>query len=290
MDRDQLRLSMVNQELAETYEHIDRQHAQIKWLVQTYLALLFGFFSLSGYLAQKDATSLSAAMGVGSTVAVFAFGWLSIAIVAHKFANLMMLHKHLSIFTGSRLSILNEGDRPSAYYFPKAPETVYVPGLLSYVPELFTLLNFAVIFGGIWFHMGRLVGVHTGAVVALAVSAVVGAFYPRSCVNFHKHIKAADRARSIPDKRRCERIFERSRERETHKKNALRTICKTASFITAALLVILSVAVMTSEQEEAKQNLLGGAFVAFLVYVGSRYGLEVAHGYRNLLGDASECE
>lgn len=204
-----------NKEIDEANEILARQHSQIKWYVQIYLLALFGFFSLAGFLFKKDATSQGCSSEdviiLACATIIFCLGWLLLSALAHKISIINLIYKQLAYMRRNRLEHVNIFTSKN-YIYPLDPKEIRLPGLVSYMPYLFFVLNYNVICGCVFFITYKYFSLANAVNISVCSAIFIGLFYPRVCVTFNKHMRASADADSFPNKQYLEQKWEEKRK------------------------------------------------------------------------------
>lgn len=209
----QRQIDFFNKELDESSMNLERQYTQVKWFVQLYMASLFGYFSLSGYLLKESPTLLSYSIGLSAGISVFMLGWLLLAILGHKTAMMILIHKHISTFRGHRLALMNNAKYATNYVFPIKQNKALIASMTGVTPYVFFVINYIILSGSVYVYVHRLSSdLYLASLSSVFISVFAGLFYPRSCVVYNKHIRSAKDAHSLEHKLKIEKCFEDARK------------------------------------------------------------------------------
>jgi len=220
VDQTEMRIALINKELEESFSYSESQHVQIKWFIQLHLLALFGFFSLAGFLHRNSVSGISSLICLSSAIAVFGIGWILLTVLAHKISMILLINKHISTFRNHRLQVLGDGFRCS-YVYPTDPSEALIARSVNVLPYIFFAANYMVLCGSSWFFIAQITDNYIGFAASISIGVLVGIFYPRTCVTFYKHLRAAKDALSFSEKHKIEDRFEDARKQKDSPQKAL---------------------------------------------------------------------
>lgn len=204
------KIDIINKEVDETIGNISHQHQEIKYYFQLYTVALIGLFSISGYFSNNGLSIHESIIGSAYTVTVFFLGWVFLSIVSHKVAMIILLYKHIAIFRRRRLNILKGTNLMKDYVLPSDKKDVMMPEMLKYLPYLVFVFNFLILCGGLAFYFAPHMPYYQMMATVTATAVLFGAFYPRVCITFNKHVSCATRGSTLRAKYRMELAWERA--------------------------------------------------------------------------------
>lgn len=209
-------LRTITEEIDESYKTVDRQHSQCRWFIKTYLIIFFGLLSFGGYVGRMEGPSVPiCVVGMFAGVLTFGMGWVLMSALAHKISMVILTYKQIAVSRARRYEVIERWDAEESV-FPVKREDVTCAKSVEYLPYAFFGVNYFTLCGSFVFFMSVLQEV-SGDVAFLwmvTVSIVAGILYPRACVTFYCHIKAARAAKSVMEKDRKYMEYEERRRGE----------------------------------------------------------------------------
>ena len=265
-------IEIINKEIDETINNVTHQHQQIKYYFQVYMVALVGLFSISGYFAKGGFSTHESIVGAAFTVTVFFLGWVFLSVVSHKVAMIILLYKHLSVFRRRRLNIMNCSGLEKEYVLPHEKKNVIMPGMLKFLPYLVFVFNFLILCGGLAFYLAPHVSYVQSVATISAVAVVLGAFYPRVCITFNKHISCAIRGATLRAKHRMENAWEKS-VKQCGKPSRLIKVVFVLFSITGALGLAISSYYITDPLYQ--KVIVIACWIGVVVFAVVRYFIEI---------------